>query len=80
MDILANMSFISLPFYLLAALAVLLYYLLPKHCQWVVLLLSSIAFYFTYGFAQFIPMLLAALAAYLVALLYGGRVSADGVI
>lgn len=61
------MSFISFPFFLLATITVLLYYLLPKRWQWIVLLVSSLIFYATYGLAQFIPMLLAAIAAYLAA-------------
>jgi len=60
-------SFIEITFWVFAAVTVLLYYVLPKRCQWLVLLLSSIVFYATYGLAQFIPMLLAALAAYLAA-------------
>lgn len=61
------MSLTSLPFFLLTTATVLLYYILPKRCQWIVLLLSSVAFYATYGFAQFVPMLLAAIAAYFAA-------------
>ena len=52
------MSLISLPFFLLTAATVLLYYTLPKHSQWVILLIASLAFYATYGLAQFFPMLL----------------------
>jgi len=61
------MSLISLPFFLLTAATVLLYYTLPKHSQWVILLIASLAFYATYGLAQFFPMLLAAVSAYLAA-------------
>lgn len=57
----------GIPFFVLAAATVLLYYILPKRCQWIVLLVTSIIFYATYGFEQFIPMLLAAVAAYLAA-------------
>lgn len=67
MELLANMGFISIPFFLLAALTVLLYYLLPKRCQWVILLLASILFFASYGIAQFVPMLLAVAVAYLAA-------------
>lgn len=67
MELIANMSFISFPFFLLAAITVLLYYILPQRCQWIVLLVTSLIFYATYGFAQFIPMLLAAAAAYFAA-------------
>ena len=61
------MSLTSLPFFFLTTATVLLYYILPKRCQWMVLLVSSVVFYATYGLAQFIPMLLAAVAAYLAA-------------
>lgn len=62
-----NMNFLSISFYLLAALTVLLYYALPKRWQWIVLLVSSVIFYSTYGLEQFFPMLLAAVLAYLAA-------------
>ena len=61
------MSLISLPFFLLTTATVLFYYILPKRWQWIILLVSSLIFYATYGLAQFIPMLLAAIAAYLAA-------------
>ena len=61
------MSFVSIPFYLFAVVTALLYYIFPKRFQWVILLLASMVFYATYGFAQFIPMLLASVAAYLAA-------------
>lgn len=61
------MNSISFSFFALTAATVLLYYILPKCCQWIVLLVSSLIFYATYGLAQFIPMLLAAIAAYLAA-------------
>lgn len=67
MELVANMSFTSVPFFLFATMTVMLYYLFPKRCQWVVLLVSSIIFYATYGLAQFVPMLLAAIVAYLAA-------------
>lgn len=67
MESFANMSFVSIPFFLFAVLTVLLYYILPKRWQWIVLLVSSVIFYATYGLAQFVPMLLAAVAAYFAA-------------
>lgn len=61
------MTLTGIPFFVLAVATVLLYYTLPKRGQWVILLLASLAFYATYGLEQFIPMLLAAIAAYLAA-------------
>ena len=43
------MSFASLPFVALAALSVVLYYLVPKRGQWLVLLLASMVFYLSGG-------------------------------
>lgn len=55
------MSIISFPFLIFAALVVLLYYTLPKKCQWVILLAASVAFYMTYGW-KMLPFLLASAA------------------
>ena len=43
------MSFASLPFVGLVAAGVILYYLVPKKLQWVVLLLASMVFYLAGG-------------------------------
>ena len=43
------MSFASLPFVALVALSVVLYYLVPKRSQWIILLLASMAFYLSGG-------------------------------
>ena len=43
------MSFASLPFVGLVAAGVILYYLVPKQAQWVVLLLASMVFYLSGG-------------------------------
>lgn len=61
------MTLIGIPFFVLAAVTVLLYYTLPKRSQWVILLLASLLFYSTYGLAQLFPMLLSAVSAYLAA-------------
>lgn len=39
------MTLTSLPFYLLVLTLLVLYYLVPKRFQWVVLLIGSYAFY-----------------------------------
>ena len=43
------MSFASLPFVGLVTAGVVLYYLVPKRAQWVVLLLASMVFYLVGG-------------------------------
>ena len=43
------MSFASLSFVALVALSVVLYYLVPKRGQWVILLLASMVFYLSGG-------------------------------
>lgn len=58
------MSFLSVQFIAFLALVVLLYYILPKKCQWVVLLVASVAFYLTYGWARIGFILAAALIAW----------------
>ncbi len=52
------MSLVELRFFIFAALVVLLYYILPKKVQWLVLLTASVAFYLTYGW-EMLPFLLA---------------------
>lgn len=60
----------SLAFYIFTAAALLLYYLLPKRCQWAVLLLCSIAFvFFGSGIAAFIFLGIDIAAVYLGAVL-----------
>ncbi|MBP3319771.1 MAG: hypothetical protein J6K94_07145, partial [Ruminiclostridium sp.] len=39
------MSFTTLPFLLLVGCSVVLYYVVPKNCQWVLLLAASMVFY-----------------------------------
>ena len=55
------MGFVELRFFLFAASVVFLYYILPKRIQWIVLLISSIIFYSTYGWEK-LPFLLASTA------------------
>lgn len=61
------MSFTSIPFYLFAAYTVLLYYLAPRRCQWLVAMLASIAFYASYGVERFPFIIAASLIAYFAA-------------
>ncbi|MBR1812176.1 MAG: MBOAT family protein [Clostridia bacterium] len=61
------MGFISLQFFLLAALTLILYYLFPKNAQWLVTMLMSIAFYASYGVERLPFLLASSLIAYLAA-------------
>ncbi|MBR1495959.1 MAG: MBOAT family protein, partial [Acidaminococcaceae bacterium] len=61
------MSFTSILFYLFAALTLLLYYILLKRAQWIVVMLMSIVFYATYGIEQFPFIILSSLTAYFAA-------------
>lgn len=65
------MSFTSLPFLGLVAGAVLLYYLLPKKLQWVVLLAVSMAFYAIGGGKTIGYIFYTALTVYISGLLLG---------
>ena len=65
------MSFTSLPFLGLVAGAVLLYYLLPKKLQWVVLLAVSMAFYAIGGGKTIGYVFYTALTVYISGLLLG---------
>ena len=55
------MSFIEFRFFIFAALVALLYYILPKKVQWLVLLAASLAFYLSYGWEK-LPFMLASAA------------------
>ena len=59
------MSFISFTFFLLLAATFILYFLLPLRYRWIVLLLSSLAFYIYGGALKVIFLLLAVLTAFL---------------
>ena len=62
------MGLIDIRFFIFAALVVLLYYILPKKVQWLVLLAASVTFYITYGW-KMLPFLLAsAVIAYFAGL------------
>ncbi len=61
------MSFTSIPFYLFAALTLLLYYVLPRRFQWIVLLVMSLVFYASWGLELIPFVLVASLAAWFCA-------------
>ena len=63
------MSFASLPFVGLVAAGVILYYLVPKKLQWVVLLLASTVFYLAGGVKSAVWLVLVAAATWLTGLL-----------
>ena len=63
------MAFTSVPFLGLTALAVLLYYLMPKRAQWVILLLSSMAFYLAGGLKSIVWLVLVILVTWAAGLL-----------
>lgn len=61
------MSFTSIPFYLFAALTLLLHYVLPRRFQWIVLLVMSFVFYASWGLELIPFVLVATLMAWLCA-------------
>ena len=63
------MSFASLPFVGLVAAGVILYYLVPKKLQWVVLLLASMVFYLAGGVKSAVWLVLVAALTWLTGLL-----------
>lgn len=63
------MSFTSLGFLVFVFLAVVIYYLIPGKCQWVVLLIASYIFYATQGFFCVVFLMLTTITVYLTALL-----------
>ena len=63
------MSFASLPFVGLVAAGVILYYLVPKQAQWVVLLLASMVFYLSGGVKSAVWLVLVAGLTWLAGLL-----------
>ena len=77
------MSFASLPFVGLVAAGVILYYLVPKKLQWVVLLLASMVFYLAGGVKSAVWLVLVAALTWLTGLLLARRdvpcnIGADG--
>ena len=65
----ASPSFASLPFVGLVAAGVILYYLVPKQAQWVVLLLASMVFYLSGGVKSAVWLVLVAGLTWLAGLL-----------
>ena len=63
------MSFASLPFVGLVTAGVVLYYLVPKRAQWVVLLLASMVFYLVGGVKSAVWLVLVAGLTWLAGLL-----------
>lgn len=58
------MSITTLSFLIFIFLVFAVYYIIPKSKQWVVLLIASIAFYFSFGFYNFIYVLITATTVY----------------
>lgn len=65
------MAFTSAAFVGLTALAVVLYYALPKRAQWCVLLLASLAFYLAGGVKSIVWLVLIILITWTAGLLLG---------
>ena len=65
------MAFTSAAFLGLTALAVVLYYVLPKRAQWCVLLAASMVFYLAGGWKSLIWLLLVILVTWTAGLLLG---------
>ena len=63
------MSFASLPFVGLVTGGIVLYYLVPKRAQWVVLLLASMVFYLSGGIRPAVWLVLVAGLTWLAGLL-----------
>ncbi len=61
------MSFVSLGFIVATCLLCLIYYIIPKKFQWIVLLVGSVLFYMTYGVKRILFILLASVATYCAA-------------
>lgn len=71
------MTFTSLPFLLFAAVTVLLYYLVPKRGQWIVLLIASTLFYASAG-GWYLPFILVTiLTTFFLARVIENRAKAD---
>lgn len=65
------MSYISAGFLLLIAITAVIYYLLPKNCQWVILLAASFVFYATYGVRYMGYILFTIITTYFLAVKMG---------
>ena len=68
LKIFLKLSFVSIPFIVFVLGLFLVYYIVPKKLQWVVLLAASLFFYATYGTRKLVFILAATLIAWL-----GGR-------
>ena len=62
------MSIFSVPFFSLVVLLCLAYFLLPKRCQWVVLLIASCLFYLSGGLKGCVYILVTIITQYLLAM------------
>lgn len=62
------MSITSMAFILFLAVLVIVYYLVPKRCQWIVLLAASLVFYGMAGIRSAVYILITAASAYACAL------------
>ncbi|MBQ2735729.1 MAG: MBOAT family protein [Clostridia bacterium] len=71
------MQFTSVSFFLFASLTLLLYFLLPKKTQWIVLLAASYVFYFFAGADYLVFILYTTLVTYLTAHLLQKRADAE---
>ncbi len=60
------MSFTSIPFLLFLAVLIVLYYVLPKKNQWILLLVGSYVFYYFAGLKYFAFILFTTITTYLV--------------
>ena len=63
------MSFISIDFALFVTLSLLLYYILPKKCQWIVLLVASYAFYAQSGSGDLVYIIITTVTTFICAAL-----------
>ncbi|MBO4325849.1 MAG: MBOAT family protein [Clostridia bacterium] len=70
------MSFVSLGFLAFLAVLILLYYLVPKKGQWILLLAGSVFFYAFAGWSALIFIAVTALSTYLAGI-YIGKLAAD---
>lgn len=72
------MQFTSIRFLLFAAALLVLYYLIPKKGQWILLLAASYLFYLWAGLEYLVFILLTTVTTYLAALLMGRRLDKQG--
>lgn len=70
------MSFASFEFLAFLAILTLVYFLVPKKAQWIVLLIGSVIFYAFAGFVSFAFLLIAVVVSYLTVQILGKRQAA----